>query len=115
MKRREFVGKSAALGLAGALTPMIGGFDALAGRPAATGPADMAAVRGGDPVTMFNKAIEALGGMGRFVKAGQKVLVKPNIGWDTPVPFRRPSAPFMSTETESMCWPICPRRAKQLP
>lgn len=83
MKRREFVGKSAALGLAGALTPMIGGFDALAGRPAATGPADMAAVRGGDPVTMFNKAIEALGGMGRFVKAGQKVLVKPNIGWDT--------------------------------
>lgn len=83
MKRREFVGKSAALGLAGALTHMIGGFDALAGRPAATGPADMAAVRGGDPVTMFNKAIEALGGMGRFVKAGQKVLVKPNIGWDT--------------------------------
>lgn len=83
MKRREFVGKSAALGLAGALTPMIGGFDVLAGRPAATGPTDMAAVRGGDPVTMFNKAIEALGGMGRFVKAGQKVLVKPNIGWDT--------------------------------
>src|SRR5690554_1767286 len=34
---------------------------------------------------------------------------------NTPVPFRPLSAPFMSTETESMCWPICPRRARQLP
>ena len=43
---------------------------------------DLVAVLGGDPVTMFKKAIAELGGMGKFVKKGQKVCVKPNIGWD---------------------------------
>jgi uncharacterized protein (DUF362 family) len=31
---------------------------------------------------MFRKAIEELGGIGNFVKEGQKIVVKPNIGWD---------------------------------
>lgn len=42
----------------------------------------LAAVRGGEPEIMFDKAIAALGGMTAFVKKGQKVVVKPNIGWD---------------------------------
>ena len=49
--------------------------------PAET-PADLVAVMGGEPVQMYTKAIEALGGMGKFVKKGQKVVVKPNIGWN---------------------------------
>lgn len=49
---------------------------------AESGPFDLVAVRGGEPDAMFDKAIEALGGMGAFVKKGQRVLVKPNIGWD---------------------------------
>lgn len=48
----------------------------------ADGPADMAAVMGGTPVEMYRKAVEAMGGIGRFVKKGQKVTIKPNIGWD---------------------------------
>jgi uncharacterized protein (DUF362 family) len=36
---------------------------------------------------MFDKAIESLGGMKAFIKKGQKVVVKPNIGWDV-VPER---------------------------
>jgi uncharacterized protein (DUF362 family) len=43
---------------------------------------DLVAVLGGDPVSMFRKAIAELGGMGKFIKKGQKVCVKPNIGWD---------------------------------
>jgi len=31
---------------------------------------------------MFQKGIEAMGGMSAFVKKGQKVVIKPNIGWD---------------------------------
>ena len=31
---------------------------------------------------MFDAGIQALGGLGRFVKKGKTVLVKPNIGWD---------------------------------
>lgn len=39
-----------------------------------------------DPAELTRRAVEALGGMGRFVSRGDIVAVKPNIGWDrTPV------------------------------
>lgn len=43
---------------------------------------DLVAVMGGEPEAMFRRAISELGGMKQFVKPGQKVVVKPNIGWD---------------------------------
>ena len=43
---------------------------------------DLVAVMGGEPDAMYRKGIAELGGMKRFVKKGQKVCVKPNIGWD---------------------------------
>jgi hypothetical protein len=43
---------------------------------------DLVAVKGGEPDVMFLKGMEALGGIKAFVKKGQKVVVKPNIGWD---------------------------------
>ena len=49
---------------------------------AAAGMPDLVAVLGGEPDIMFRRAITELGGMGRFVKKGQKVVIKPNIGWD---------------------------------
>ncbi len=42
---------------------------------------DLVAVRNGEAEVMLDKAIAALGGMGRFVAKGTTVLVKPNIGW----------------------------------
>ena len=42
----------------------------------------LAAVREGSRVDMLNKAMSALGGMEAFVKKGQTVVIKPNIGWD---------------------------------
>ncbi len=50
--------------------------------PASSAFPDLIGVTGGTPVAMFDRAISAAGGIGRFVKQGQKVLVKPNIGWD---------------------------------
>jgi uncharacterized protein (DUF362 family) len=44
-------------------------------------PPDLVAVKNGEPDIMFDRAIAAMGGMGNFVKKGQSVLVKPNIGW----------------------------------
>ena len=44
----------------------------------------LVSVRDGDRVAMLDKALAALGGIGAFVKPGQTVLVKPNIGWDAP-------------------------------
>ena len=83
MKRRDFIIKGAGIGLAGALISNFGGLSAV-GMTAEEGQYDLVAVRGGEAVDMFDKAMEALGGMGKFVKSGQKVVVKPNIGWDAP-------------------------------
>ena len=38
--------------------------------------------RGGDPASRVRAAVAALGGMERFVKRGETVLVKPNMAWD---------------------------------
>jgi len=44
---------------------------------------DMIALQGGKgPDDLFRQGIGYLGGMKNFVKKGQKVLIKPNIGWD---------------------------------
>ena len=44
---------------------------------------DMIALQGGKgPDDLFLKGMEYFGGMKNFVKKGQKVLIKPNIGWD---------------------------------
>jgi uncharacterized protein (DUF362 family) len=41
-----------------------------------------AAARGSDPATNVRRAVAALGGMESFVRRGEVVLIKPNIGWD---------------------------------
>lgn len=46
------------------------------------GKVDLVAVMGGEPEIMFRRAIAEMGGMKAFIKPGQKVVVKPNIGWD---------------------------------
>ncbi len=40
---------------------------------------DLTVARHGDPEIMVRKAVKALGGMKRFVKSGDEVIVKPNI------------------------------------
>lgn len=39
-------------------------------------------VRGSDPVQLIDRATEALGGISRFIARGDKVVIKPNIGWE---------------------------------
>jgi uncharacterized protein (DUF362 family) len=41
---------------------------------------DLVVVRGGDPESLARKTLELLGGMKRFVKKGDNVIIKPNIG-----------------------------------
>ena len=43
---------------------------------------DLVAVLGEDPYQITVKAVEAMGGMERFVKKNGVVVIKPNIGWD---------------------------------
>jgi len=87
MDRRDFFKKSILTGIAAGTAMTFGDFRKIfAGKvppPGPPGPYDLVAVKDGEPVQMFDKAIESLGGMKNFVKKGQTVVVKPNIGWDT--------------------------------
>jgi uncharacterized protein (DUF362 family) len=81
MKRRDFLRTGVVAGAVVALNPEE--LQAVAARAAAAeGNVDMAAVMGGEPAVLLDKALEALGGIGKFVRKGQKVVIKPNIGWD---------------------------------
>ncbi|MCB0805748.1 MAG: DUF362 domain-containing protein [Bacteroidales bacterium] len=84
MKRRQFIRTSMGAGVAAGAAIAFGNLNKLFAGPVppADLPFDLVAVRNGEPAAMFDKAIASLGGMETFVKPGQKVVVKPNIGWD---------------------------------
>ncbi|SPD72850.1 conserved hypothetical protein [uncultured Desulfobacterium sp.] len=85
MKRRDFIIKGVLWGLAaGSLTSLPRISRAVEAVTGADKACDMVAIKGGEPDAMFDKAMEAFGGIKRFVKPNQTVVVKPNIGWDVP-------------------------------
>jgi uncharacterized protein (DUF362 family) len=83
MDRRTFFRKGLGASVAAGFV-LAGKFDDLFASPPHSGelPFDLVAVKGGEPEVMFQKGIEAMGGIRTFVKKGQSVVVKPNIGWD---------------------------------
>ena len=82
MKRRDFFKSAAVVGIASFFkTNALG--SVLTGEPVAVhSQPDLVAVMGGEPAVMLARALKELGGIGHFVKKGQKVVIKPNIGWD---------------------------------
>lgn len=82
MERRKFFKKSIGAGLAAGAAVSFGGYDKLWTSHPVPEAYDMVAIMGGKPEAMFDLGIQEIGGMGMFVKKGQKVMIKPNIGWD---------------------------------
>lgn len=69
---------------------------------ASASPADLAAVKG-SPGPAARRAVELIGGMERFVRKGQKVVVKPNIGWDRTPEQAANTNPAVVGEIVRMC------------
>lgn len=67
---------------------------------------DLVAVMGGDPILLYKTAIDAMGGMERFVKKGQKVTIKPNIGWDKAPEFAANTNPELVAEIVKDCFRV---------
>ncbi len=65
---------------------------------------DLVAVMGGEPEAMFRKAIAEMGGMKTFISKGDKVCVKPNIGWDQPVEMAANTNPKLVAEIIKQCF-----------
>ncbi|GHT48706.1 hypothetical protein AGMMS49982_00520 [Bacteroidia bacterium] len=103
MERREFLKTSAVLGAA-MLT-----FDKLAaatqaGKLTVESTPDMVAVMGGEPAPMLQRALQEMGGIGKYVKKGQSVVIKPNIGWDKTPNFAANTNPELVEELVKQCF-----------
>lgn len=108
MKRRDFLKKGLGAGLMAGAFLKVNGANSLANssKPNSSKPFDLVAVMGGEPAQMFDKAIAALGGMGKFVKKGQTVVVKPNIGWDTPEELGANTNPQLVARIVKQCFQV---------
>lgn len=79
MNRREFLSRFAAMSAGTAA--FFFGKPAFLSADAQSGPYDMVAVLGGKPAGMYETGIHDLGGISRYVKRGQTVVIKPNASW----------------------------------
>ena len=82
MKRRDFIGKSIGAGIVTASAMALPGMKSVFANAGNFQSYDLVAVKGGEPGIMFDKAILSMGGMKKYVKQNQTVVIKPNIGWD---------------------------------
>jgi len=73
VERRDFIKGLLIGGLAAGISPRL---------LAQSGYPELAVVTGESPEKITRGAVELLGGMKRFIGRGDKVIIKPNIGWD---------------------------------
>lgn len=101
MQRRDFLKGAALCALLAGLPGTLRGAGVSAENE--TGEPDLVAVRGEDPAAMFDRGIAEFGGIGAFVKRGQKVLIKPNIGWDQPPEMAANTNPDLIRHMVELC------------
>ena len=92
--RRNFL-KAAAAGLAWSLP-------ARASRAEAAADHDLAVVSG-DPAAATRKALEAMGGIARFVQKGQRVVLKPNMSFASPPERASTTHPLVVATVAQAC------------
>ena len=103
MDRREFLKKSAAIGFGAGLLLLPKGLRGAARLAAAENYPDLVALKGGTPEAMFDRGMRLMGGMGRFVKNGQTVVIKPNMSWDLPPEYAANTSPGLVAAVVKHC------------
>ncbi|MBQ2821714.1 MAG: DUF362 domain-containing protein [Thermoguttaceae bacterium] len=104
LNRNEFL-KSIAVTGAAAMISAEGASSVMAEAAAGKkGETDLVIAMGGEPEEMFAASIKKMGGMGRFVKKGQKVFLKPNAAWDRTPEQAANTNPALVSAVIKACW-----------
>lgn len=104
MKRRDFLVKGLGAGFAAGLIAKHSNiFSAESIVSPSKGSFDLVAVMGGEPDAMFDRAIASMGGIGKYVKKGMRVVVKPNIGWDKTPEYAANTNPLLVKRIVEHC------------
>ncbi|GHV10372.1 hypothetical protein FACS1894162_4110 [Bacteroidia bacterium] len=105
MERRQFLKAGAALGVAALAMDKLSAANSLAAEAVKVQSSpDMVAVMGGEPAVMLQRALKELGGITNYVKKGQSVVIKPNIGWDKTPELAANTNPELVGELVAQCF-----------
>jgi len=64
----------------------------------------MSIIKGKERVAAVRKAIDLLGGIERFVKPGERILIKPNVAFATPAKIGATTNPDLVAEVVKLCY-----------
>jgi uncharacterized protein (DUF362 family) len=103
MHRRDFIRYMAALGLMTGAGGLVLPEEVWAMAPAATPQPVVAKVEGSNYAQITGDAIQALGGMKKFVNPGEVVVVKPNMAWDRPPEMAANANPAVVRRVVELC------------
>lgn len=73
---------------------------------------DLVAVMGGEPAVMLDRALAKFGGIKTFVKKGQVVVLKPNIGWDKTPDLAADTNPELVAAMVKQCYAAGAKRVE---
>lgn len=104
MDRRTF--------LKGTAASLVAGSFVVRQATAAVGNAQVSVAEGSDYAAITRRALNALGGMRSFVKRGDVVVVKPNMGWDRAPEFAANTHPLVVRALVEECLTAGARRVK---
>jgi uncharacterized protein (DUF362 family) len=109
MHRREFI-KSAAITAAGLSMPtFIGTF---IDNIEAADKTDLAVAHGASPSKITRAAIDAMGGIKKFISRGDIVVIKPNMAWDRTPEQAANTNPEVVAEVVKMCYEAGAKKVK---
>ena len=113
MQRREFLKRLATLGTA-AGAGMVMPQEMWAMAPKEKPQAVLAKVQGTNYAQITGEAIQALGGMKKFVNSGEVVVVKPNMAWDRPPELAANAHPDVVRQVVQLCLDAGAKKVKVL-
>ena len=102
MDRREFLKQVGLWSTGLILSPPEFDMMSLAEAASANMP-EILVTKGTDLPAMVRRIMEALGGIQDFVKTGDKVVIKPNIGWDRTIEQGANTHPLIVVELVKLC------------
>jgi uncharacterized protein (DUF362 family) len=114
MHRRDFFKYMAALGLMSGAGRLVLPEEVWAMAPAQTPQPVVAKAHGSNYANLVGDAIQALGGMKKFVHAGEVVVVKPNMAWDRPPEMAANANPVVVRRVVELCLEAGAKQVKVL-
>jgi len=109
MKRRDLIKSAAVISIGLSLPDTFSMFISFA--EAADNP-DLAVVTGRSPAAITRAAVDALGGIKRFVSRGDIVVVKPNMAWDRLPEQAANTNPEVVSEVVKLCFEAGAKKVK---